>query len=261
MKILYLIGNGFDIHHGINSSYSDYREWLKGYDFYLYDKLCRLYDSAEDDDDWWNSFEQHLSAISFDYINRVYQDYGPIYGSEDFSDTDNHEASIQLKLDLDIDNLIEAIGQSLKIWIKSLNKPNCGKLGIEDKDECYFLTFNYTKTLEDVYNISRTQICHIHGSINGDDLIWGHGKTTNDIYESLNGKPKLLPKDLTDEQYEDWLDANTDDQTMESIIETSANQLSKMKKNVSGIIRQNHRLFESLKNVRKIYILGLAFLQ
>ena len=248
MKNLFIIGNGFDIHHSINSSYSDYREWLKGYDFDLYDKLCRLYDSTEDDDDWWNSFEQHLSAISFDYINRVYQDYGPIYGSEDFSDTDNHEASIQLKLDLDIDNLIEAIGQSLKIWIKSLNKPNCGKLGIEDKDECYFLTFNYTKTLEDVYNIPRTQICHIHGSINGDDLIWGHGKTTNDIYESLKGKPKLLPKDLTDEQYEDWLDANTDDPTMESIIETSANQLSKMKKNVSGIIRQNHRLFESLNN-------------
>ena len=46
---------------------------------------------------------------------------------------------------------------------------------------------------------------------------------------------------------------------MESIIETSANQLSKMKKNVSGIIRQNHRLFESLKDVRKIYILGSAF--
>lgn len=254
MKNLFIIGNGFDIHYGINSRYSDYREWLKGYDFYLYNKLCRLYDSTEDDDDWWNSFEQHLSAISFDYINRVYQDYGPIYGSEDFSDADNHGASIQLKFDLDIDNLIEAIGQSFKVWVKSLNKPNCGKLRIEDKDECYFLTFNYTKTLEDVYNIPRTQICHIHGSINGDDLIWGHGKTTNDIYESLKGKPKLLPKDLTDEQYEDWLDANTDDPTMESIIETSANQLSKMKKNVSGIIRQNHRLFESLKDVRKIYI-------
>ena len=75
MKNLFIIGNGFDIHHGINSRYSDYREWLKGYDFDLYNKLCRLYDSTEDDDDWWNSFEQHLSAISFDYINKMYQDY------------------------------------------------------------------------------------------------------------------------------------------------------------------------------------------
>lgn len=259
MRNLYITGNGFDIHHGINSRYSDYREWLKEYDFDLYDKLCRLYDSIDEDDVWWNSFEQHLSAISFDYINRVYQDYGPIYGSEDFCDADNHRSSIQVELDLDIDDFIETIGQSFKVWVNSLNKPNCGKLRIEDKDECYFLTFNYTKTLEDVYNIPSTQICHIHGSINGDDLIWGHGETTNDIYESLKGKPKLLPKDLTDEQYEDWLDANTDDPIMESIIEASANQLSRMRKNVFGIIRQNHRLFESLKDVRKIYILGFAF--
>ena len=49
MKSLYIIGNGFDIHHGIKSRYSDYREWLKEYDFDLYDKLCRLYDSIDED--------------------------------------------------------------------------------------------------------------------------------------------------------------------------------------------------------------------
>ena len=43
MKNLFIIGNGFDIHYGINSRYSDYREWLKGYDFDLYNKLCLLY--------------------------------------------------------------------------------------------------------------------------------------------------------------------------------------------------------------------------
>lgn len=68
----------------------------------------------------------------------MYQDYSPIYGSEDFRDADNHRASIQVELDIDIDNLIENIGQSLKVWVSSLNKPNCGKLRIEDKDECYF---------------------------------------------------------------------------------------------------------------------------
>lgn len=26
---LYIIGNGFDLHHGINSSYFEYRIWLK----------------------------------------------------------------------------------------------------------------------------------------------------------------------------------------------------------------------------------------
>lgn len=259
MKSLYIIGNGFDIHHGIKSRYSDYREWLKEYDFDLYDKLCRLYDSIDEDDGWWNSFEQHLSAISFDYINKMYQDYSPIYGSEDFRDADYHRASIQVGLDIDIDNLIENIGQSLKVWISSLNKPNCGKLRIADKDECYFLTFNYTKTLEDVYNIPSEQLCHIHGSIDDSEFVWGHGKNTSEIHDFLKGKPKQQPSGLTVEQTKKWLDANVDDSTMESIIETSAHQLSRMKKNVPGIIKQKHKLFESLKDVRKIYILGFSF--
>lgn len=189
----------------------------------------------------------------------MYQDYSPIYGSEDFRDADYHRASIQVGLDIDIDNLIENIGQSLKVWVSSLNKPNCGKLRIADKDECYFLTFNYTKTLEDVYNIPSEQLCHIHGSIDDSEFVWGHGKNTSEIYDFLKGKPKQQPSGLTVEQTKKWLDANVDDSTMESIIETSAHQLSRMKKNVPGIIKQKHKLFESLKDVRKIYILGFSF--
>lgn len=36
MKILYIIGNGFDICHGINSKYSDYHEWLVKNDNSIY---------------------------------------------------------------------------------------------------------------------------------------------------------------------------------------------------------------------------------
>ena len=39
MKILYIIGNGFDICHGINSKYSDYHEWLVKNDNSIYEKL------------------------------------------------------------------------------------------------------------------------------------------------------------------------------------------------------------------------------
>lgn len=31
MKHLYIIGNGFDIHHKINSSYSNFRDWMENY--------------------------------------------------------------------------------------------------------------------------------------------------------------------------------------------------------------------------------------
>ena len=99
----------------------------------------------------------------------------------------------------------------------------------------------------------------MHSSIADSDFVSGHDKNTSQIYDLLKGKPKQIPADLTVEQAEEWLDANVDDQTMESIIETSAYQLSRMKKNVPGIIKQKHKLFESLKDVRKIYILGFSF--
>ena len=74
MKILYIIGNGFDICHGINSKYSDYHEWLVKNDNSIYEKLCAIYDTYGYE--WWNNFEQSLSKVSFDYINKTSSENG-----------------------------------------------------------------------------------------------------------------------------------------------------------------------------------------
>ena len=50
MKNLYIIGNGFDCHHGINSSYSAYRQWLEENEPELYERLREFY--YVDDDEW-----------------------------------------------------------------------------------------------------------------------------------------------------------------------------------------------------------------
>ena len=166
MKILYIIGNGFDICHGINSKYSDYHEWLVKNDNSIYEKLCAIYDTYGYE--WWNNFEQSLSKVSFDYINKTSSENAPVYGSDDFNDADNHRASVQVELDMQ--NLLDSIKLSMESWINGLNKANKEKLRIEGKDHSFFITFNYTKTLEEVYNIPKGQICHIHGCISEGDL-------------------------------------------------------------------------------------------
>ncbi|MBO4594898.1 MAG: hypothetical protein J5697_04280 [Clostridia bacterium] len=45
-----------------------------------------------------------------------------------------------------------------------------------------FLTFNYTKTLEKIYSINESSVCHIHGTVN-QDIYFGHGDCDNP-YES-----------------------------------------------------------------------------
>lgn len=137
MKILYIIGNGFDICHGINSKYSDYHEWLVKNDNSIYEKLCAIYDTYGYE--WWNNFEQSLSKVSFDYINKTSSENAPVYGSNDFNDADNHRASVQVELDMQ--NLLDSIKLSMESWINGLNKANKEKLRIEGKDHSFFITF------------------------------------------------------------------------------------------------------------------------
>lgn len=50
-KHLYIIGNGFDIHHSINSSYSNYRNWLEENEPDIYSQLCDLYGVPTEEDE------------------------------------------------------------------------------------------------------------------------------------------------------------------------------------------------------------------
>ena len=57
---LIIVGNGFDVNHGIPSSYAHFKTWLSNTDKELYDFLERYIDVAGD---WWNDFERILSEI------------------------------------------------------------------------------------------------------------------------------------------------------------------------------------------------------
>jgi hypothetical protein len=57
-KHLYIIGNGFDLHHHIPSSYNDFKEWLEDNDI---DTLYKVENILETDEPkWWNEFETNL---------------------------------------------------------------------------------------------------------------------------------------------------------------------------------------------------------
>lgn len=43
IKKLYIIGNGFEIHHGIPSRYSNYRDWLEDNNPDLLERLRNYY--------------------------------------------------------------------------------------------------------------------------------------------------------------------------------------------------------------------------
>jgi hypothetical protein len=98
----------------------------------------------------------------------------------------------------------------------------------------YFFTFNYTQTLEHIYNVSENNICHIHGMSNGmenindlasEDLIFGHGQKSFDT-------------------------------NVANIVSTAYNIT---KKPVNQCIANNRLFFEKLDGVNDIYSYGFSF--
>lgn len=59
MKTLYVIGNGFDLHHDVKSAYKDYRIWLEKSHSELLREIDSVYPNSHDDS-WWNQFEENL---------------------------------------------------------------------------------------------------------------------------------------------------------------------------------------------------------
>lgn len=250
---LYFIGNGFDFHHGIKSSYLDYREWLRRNNHSLLEEIDEIYEFC--DDDWWSDFEHSLGDVDVAWIaSEIYTERRPDFGSDDFRDRDYYEA--QIEAELKFEKLFSDIRESFKKWIKSLDKGQVDKKVCLNIDNAAFINFNYTNTLQDLYGVSDDDVYSIHGNVSkGTNLILGHGKTENQI----RPKKPVMPEGLTDEQRESWLDDNDTDYSYDITEDEVVNQVMKQRKNVEDIISKNENLWNKLKDVKEINLYGISF--
>ena len=257
---LYIIGNGFDMHHGIKSGYSNYRKWLEENDSDLYERLREYYDV--DDDEWWWQFEQSLGYPDMsDYIEQTAFENEPDYGSDDFRDRDYHAG--QFQAEDEIGGLVQEIRDSFTEWVASLSLPLSDKKISLDKEDAYFINFNYTDTLQSVYNVSDESILSIHGNVTkGTDLVLGHNRTYDEINTEYVVELPEPPADLNDEDLAEWYDNHSDDgegYIHQSVRGEVVSQISSLRKNTAGIILANKKIFESLKDVKHIFVYGLSF--
>ena len=167
---LYVIGNGFDKHHGLPCGYADFRVWLRGNRSDVHRELIRLY--GESDSDLWSDFEKGLSCFDLD----------------NYPDDVKREELVQLK-----DGLNEAFGA----WVKTIGAPG-KETAIEDIDKsAVFFTFNYTRTLEDFYGIDESRVVHLHGVVDNGGFIYGHDRSPNDMDdEDIESQRRDLGPDL-----------------------------------------------------------------
>ena len=74
-KKIYIIGNGFDMHHSLNTAYFKYKTYLRSINKRLVDRLDQLMEDhgiEADDIKYWSKLEDYLYVISQFDIDKVY---------------------------------------------------------------------------------------------------------------------------------------------------------------------------------------------
>ncbi len=170
-KILYIIGNGFDIAHHLPTTYECFHKWLKAnHDKHFVRAFEILYPHVKKNGEW-RDIESALSelslgdAISFD-LN--YQGC-PDEVRKEKSFCDEYECGKEIQ------QVILNLHSCLFDWAHGIDNSKCLKVFCLNNDADYF-TFNYTRTLEILYNILPEKVHHVHGAVGtGEELVIGYG--------------------------------------------------------------------------------------
>ena len=189
---LWIIGNGFDIAHGLNTKYNNFKEFLNEYN----PDLKNVLEDGCNDSELWSRFEEALGYLDYDYLLDVYRDEVDIG-----LDSPGLCAHNMIQTIVDIRRTLESLPDVLNEWISTIDVTDIDQLPLIntymiDSDN-YFINFNYTNTLECVYNIDYTHIYYIHGSQYHEDLlVLGHaGPVYPSNYDEVNGDVIYSPSE------------------------------------------------------------------
>lgn len=175
-KVLYIIGNGFDRAHGLPTSYEHFHQWLldNGHKSFVHD-FEELYPDVKDYKGRWCDVESALGKLSLKQAVEydLYHQECPDEIRKENSSHDAYSCGENLK------NVIYVLPHLLREWASSISAKDIMPVFELCHDACY-LSFNYTKTLEDAYKINDSNILHIHEKINNRPLVVGCGEALFD---------------------------------------------------------------------------------
>lgn len=268
MKNLYIIGNGFDIYHGLDTRYQSFAKFLSKADSKIYDLILNYYglpDISEDpvsDEEYaaWATFELSLADLDYEQVLDDHSDSIANPGSEDFRDRDWH--TYQIEMELIIEKLTDRLISIFNKFILNVQFPE----NVEDRKiriipDAKFLNFNYTNTLERYYEVESKNICYIHEKSSEKDckIILGHG-TDPDNFKVEDTK---TPEGLSEEELYERRERMSDqyDYSYESAKDEILSYYTKAFKNTVSIIEKNIKFFENLKTIEHVYVLGHSISQ
>lgn len=240
---LYILGNGFDMAHGLNTSYYAFEEYVKEYHKDWYQFLGTMY--SKKDPSWlWKDYERNLCNVDISGITTKY--------NSQWIGMKKHE------IENFFDNIYDQLQSLFHEWILSVDMSNCSKkMDLSAHD--YFISFNYTNILETIYLIPRVQICYIHNDTKNQKLlrpIVGHGDTYKQIETRVMLYKNDIKKIVEKDGYPEWCEDEND--YVGFLLKCFQQLIGSLKKLPNEIIKYNHNYFYQLSRhpIDKVYILG-----
>ncbi len=182
MSEIFIIGNGFDLHHGLETSYAKFHEFAEenscaNYeiisDIFLKSHDCMGLDLEDFDGDqsylnWcWCDFESSLGLLNEDYF---------IDKSKENISEYMYEIYMDEALTAEFVTNFIGIYDTFRDWISQIEVSG-DRRSVNFGDGSRFINFNYTETLEIIYGIDPKEIFYIHGRRKkNDNLIVDHGE-------------------------------------------------------------------------------------
>ncbi|WMM26039.1 bacteriophage abortive infection AbiH family protein [Tissierella sp. MB52-C2] len=251
MKKLFIIGNGFDVAHKLPTKYSDFQDYLMenypeasdeclvvpesfmmpdGDERYNDDEvvgfLLKIITETEATGEAWGDLENTLGRLDFD---ECFDDW-----NDDDDDNKWHKANRNEYTAANISGAVKMIKEYFSDWIETIDIYDT-ELKIKfyhliDNNIDLFLTFNYTETLEEIYEAKN--VYHIHGK-QGSKVVFGHGNNMDN--------------------YDEYMNRNIGSENHLSELQAA------LKKDTQTVINQNKSLFKELGEVDEIYSYGFSF--
>lgn len=223
---LYIIGNGFDIYHGLKTRYIDFYEWLIANncgDFVS--NMEKMFPQLSGNELLlWKDFEEAMNSFDLIDIHRKF-----FQGKDDLYDDSTCKMVVER-----IKSTLKYIPIFLRQWLNCIDVLDVKPLFKLDRDSMY-LSFNYTMLLEHIYLIPKNRVLHIHNSLDNDaPLITGH-KTTISEY-------------LAEDQCKGYIE--------EQSTKLIAQEMNQRVKPVDKLKKVHKEFFATLKRISNVVVFG-----
>lgn len=256
IETLFIIGNGFDLHHNLKCSYDDYKKYLSQNDLQwvvdFFDRNFFVYDLPPE----FTRLHQNLDQCKTqsDFAQQLATNYWAKQAWNTWRCLEmilGYINGIEISKQNDALSFATEITNNISNWMKSdivskIPTSSCLKL---PKQNCSYLNFNYTDLLEKACNIPGTIINYIHNKI-GEKLEFGHAnyQAISDVQNNQCIAPKVDNPALQALLDKTAADFNNN--------QTLLKYYKKCLKDVQAILSKNSVYWNTLTSVSRIYVLG-----